>query len=133
MGIVGCMSVLSPQTPTTTAKRRSFRVNRVAILALGVIVVPFALTAMFNSYGALTEESAIRMAFATVGGQTVAILSGAAAFVITAMRRRNPAQLVLFFLIAVFIVLSALGIIAAASDLLLTRLDLIAETDLMNR
>lgn len=46
---------------------------------LGVIVMPLALSAALNSYGPLTEDGAIRMAFATVAGQTIAILSVIAA------------------------------------------------------
>ncbi|WP_349309841.1 hypothetical protein [Microbacterium sp. MM2322] len=53
----------------------------------GVVVVPLALIlSVFNSWGPLTEESAVRMAFAQVAGGPVAILS-ALAFVVLTIRR----------------------------------------------
>jgi hypothetical protein len=133
VGIVDCMSVLSHQEPAAVAARRRFRLNRIGILVLGAIIVPFILTAAFNSYGALSEESAVRMAFATVGGQTIAILSGISVVAITIRGRKSASEIALSVIIALIILASAMGMMAGAGDLLVERLDLVAETNLLNR
>lgn len=125
------MSVLS-QEQATVASRRRLRPNRVAILALGVFVVPLALSAALNSYGALTDESAIRMAFATVGGQTIAILSGILVVAITVVRRNSAMQIAVSVIISLFILLSAIATVSGAADLLIERLEIIARINLLN-
>lgn len=130
-GIVDPMSVLSQGQATVTA-RRGFRPNRVAILALGVFVVPLALTAILNSYGALTEESAIRMAFATVGGQTIAVLTGILVVAITVARRNSAAQIAVSVIISLCILLSAIATVSGAGDLLIERLEIVARISLLN-
>jgi len=99
---------------------------------VGVIIVPLALGLLLNSYGPLTSDSAIRMAFATVAGQSVAIGSALAVVVITLFRRRGLGEVALFVIIGVVITLGALNAMAEAGDMLLTRLDLVAQTNLLN-
>ena len=133
------MSAPTSQVQQTAPRSRELRPSRRGILLAGVLGVPLVLLLAFNSYGPLTEESALRMAFATVAGQTVAILSALAALAVTVARRRvTPAsdyrlQVILFAVIVAVVVLYASEILANAGDVLLSRLDLVAETDLLNR
>jgi hypothetical protein len=87
----------------------------------------------FNSYGALTVDGAIRMAFATVAGQTVAVVSALAALVLTVKRRYAWPAVVAFGIIATLISAAALLTIATAGETLLDRLEMIAEVDELNR
>lgn len=116
-----------------TSTRRSPALRPLAILLLGVVVVPIALSAALNSYGPLTEASAVRMAFATVAGQVVAILSAAVVVGVAVRRRRHPVEILVLSVVAVLVVVSAIAACGYAGDLLLSRLDLIAEVDLLNR
>ncbi|GAA1534692.1 hypothetical protein HD600_001732 [Microbacterium ginsengiterrae] len=115
------------------AMSRSVRLRPIAIMALGTIVLPLAIVAMFNSYGPLTEEGAIRMAFASVAGQVVAILSGIVAVGIAVQRRYSIPRIAILGTLTLVIVAVAVGVCTSAGDLLLSRLDLIAETDLLNQ
>ncbi len=117
----------------TDTRRRPSSLRPLAILLLGVVVIPIALSAAFNSYGALTEESAVRMAFATVAGQVFAILSAAVMVGIAVKRRRHPVEILVLSVVAVLVVVYAIAVCGNAGDLLLSRLDLIAEVDLLNR
>lgn len=115
------------------ATQRPLQLGPVAILLLGVLVVPVVLTAAFNSYGPLTEESAIRMAFATVAGQVIAVLTGIVTVGVAAKRRHNVMQIAILIAVAIAIVFNAVAMSMTAGDLLLSRLDLIAETNLLNQ
>jgi hypothetical protein len=119
------MSVTTPDVQPGDVARRPFRVSRVGVVFLGVIVVPVALGAILNSYGALTDSGAVRMAFATVAGQTIAILSAVAIVVITLLRRLGAAQIALVVVVAAVITVSAISIMSSASDVLLTRIYLV--------
>ena len=114
-------------------ERKSRRMSRATVLILGVLMIPAALSITMNSYGALTVDSALRMAFATVAGQTIAILSAIVAVVLTITRRYAWPAIAAVAIIALVITQFALGTIASAGDLLLVRLDLIAEVDELNR
>ncbi|TDN91484.1 hypothetical protein [Microbacterium sp. BK668] len=116
----------------TPLARKSRRISRTAVLLVGVVLIPMALTVAFNSYGALTVDGAIRMAFATVAGQTVAILSALACLVLTVKRRYAWPAVVAFAIITALITLGALGTIASAGDTLLNRLDIIADVERLN-
>ncbi|MBB2975704.1 hypothetical protein FHX49_001271 [Microbacterium endophyticum] len=120
-------------TEQPLGSRNPRRISRAAILIAGVIVIPLALTVALNSYGALTVDSAIRMAFATVAGQTVAILSAATALVLTVKRRYALPAIAAMTLIAAFVTITAIANMADAGELLLTRLDTIADVDKLNR
>lgn len=113
--------------------RRSRPVSRGTVLIVGVILIPIALNVALNSYGALTVDGAIRMAFATVAGQTVAVISALAALVLTVERRYAWPAVMAFGIIATLISAAALLTIATAGETLLDRLDMIAEVDELNR
>lgn len=106
--------------------------RRRLILIVCLFVIPIALSAALNSYGALTVESALRMHAATVAGQTIAILGAVAALVVTITRRRNVPGIVFFTLVLAVVIASALTAIEGAGTLLLGRFDIIAEVDLLN-
>lgn len=112
-------------TPPWWARRR-------LLLIACLWVVPFALSAVFNSYGPLTVESALRMAFATIAGQTIAIIGAAAALVVTIAYRRHVAGLVFFALVLVVVAAYAFTVMESAGATLLERLELIAEVDRLN-
>lgn len=118
---------------TAPTAKKSRGISRGGILVLEVVVIPFALSAALSSYGALTTESALRMAFATVAGQTIAIISAIVAVVLTVRRRYAWPAIMAFALIAAVITTWAVGSMASAGDLLLDRLELIAEVDVLNR
>ncbi|TFV82258.1 hypothetical protein E4V99_15215 [Microbacterium sp. dk485] len=124
-------------TPSTTeyvpAAKRRRRVGRGTVLILGVVVIPVVLGAALNSYGPLTEDTAIWMAFATVAGKTITILSAIIAVTLTIQRRYAWPAILGMVLIAALITTWAIGGMASAGDLLLERLDLVAEVDRLNR
>ncbi|MGX1696497.1 hypothetical protein ACWIBQ_14035 [Microbacterium keratanolyticum] len=122
------MSAPLVDTPRTTLR---FPVNRRMVLIIGAILIPFALSAIFNSYGPLTEETALRMAFAGVAGQTIAILS-AVAIVVMTIRRRLFVQLPVMAVIAALVIAAAVGTMTTQGTLLVQRLDRVAETALLN-
>lgn len=122
------MSAPLVDTPRTT---RRFAVNRRMVLIFGAILIPFAVSVIFNSYGPLTEETALRMAFAGVAGQTIAILS-AVAIVVMTIRRRLLVQLPVMVVIAALVIAAAVGTMTTQGTLLVQRLDRIAETALLN-
>lgn len=117
------------ETATRLGERR---VSRGLVLIAGVVLIPFALGLALNSYGALTAASAVRMAFATVAGQTIAILSAIVAVVLTITQKRSWQSLALMVVTATVISVSAIGNIGSAGDLLLVRLDTVAETNQLN-
>lgn len=102
------------------------RIRRRTILILGVLVIPVVLSLSLNSYGPLTEESALRMAAATVVGQTIAILSAITAVVLTIKRRQS---LVAITIIAALVIGASISSMNAAGETLITRLDRIAQID----
>lgn len=124
-----CPSMTAPATEAVTTRRHKLR--RRTVLLLGVLVIPAILNIALNSYGPLTVASALRMAFATIAGQTITILSAAAVVWMTFRRTRDVAPRVGIALIALIIVGLSLSTMATAGQLL-TRLDLIAEVDQLN-
>lgn len=90
-------------------------------------MLPVVIGVLTNSWGPLTEESAIRMAFGSVAGQTIAILSAIAAVVVTIAFRAPWASVVAIAVVAAFIIALALGNIGQAAELLQERLDTVAE------
>ena len=113
--------------------KRSWRVSRTVILIVGIILIPVALSIALNSYDALTVDGALRMAFATVAGQTIAILSAVTALILTVKRRYALPAIAAFVLIAAFVTIAAISNMANAGELLLTRLDIIADVDKLNQ
>ncbi len=123
------MSTVAVDAPVVSTMPRWW-LRRRFVLLMSVLVLPAALSALLNGYGPLTEESAMRMAFATVAGQTVAMLGALAAVVLTIVQRRRG--LVLFVLIGFVVIVNAVAAMGSAGELLLSRLDLIAETAALN-
>lgn len=115
-----------------SADRRPWRLSRGAILVLGVFVIPLALSAALNAYGALTLEGALRMAAATVAGQTIAVVCALGVVVLTVRRGFALPSTLAFALIAALVLANALASIGTAGELLLSRLDLLAEMDALN-
>ena len=111
-------------TPLAAPQVSRSRVSRGLVLIVGVILVPMALSIVFNSWGPLTAESAMRMAFATVAGQTIAILSVVVTLAMTALNRRWR-QLPLFLVIALLVFGAASASMGAAADTLTSRLTIV--------
>ena len=95
--------------------------------------MPTLLSIAFNSYGPLTDESAVRMAFASVAGATTAIVSAIAAVMITVVRRRRLGPIMGSILIALIVVTYSWGTLQSAEKTLLQRLENVAEVDLLNQ
>lgn len=112
--------------------RRRGGISRGAVLLAGVILLPIALNLAFNSYGALTVDGALRMAFAAVAGQTIAILSAITALVLTIKRRYAWPAIASFALITAVITASAFATIGAAGDTFLDRFTLIEQVEQLN-
>lgn len=112
---------------------RPRRISRGLVLVLGTFVIPFALNIAFNSYGPLTVDSALRMAFASVAGQIIAVLSAILAVVLTVRRRYAWPAIAAFVIIAAIITIWAIGNMVSAGDILLDRLALINELNELNR
>jgi hypothetical protein len=102
------------------------------VLVLGVLVIPFALGAVLNAYGALTVDGALQMFAAAVAGQTIAVLSAIAATVLAVKRHYALPALLAFVLITAVVALFAVGHIETAGDLLLSRLERAAEVVQLN-
>lgn len=79
-----------------------------------------------------TEASAFRMAAATVVGQTIAILSAIVVVVVTIKPGYGTVAVLTMTVIAVAVTVMAFDSIAGAGDLLLSRLQLVRETNLLN-
>lgn len=118
------------QAPTV---KQPYRISNTTILLLGVVVIPFALSAALNSYGPVTVDSALRMAASAVAGQTIAILSVVTATVIAIKRRYSVMTILATVLIAAVVTVFAVSTMATAGDLLLTRIDSVTEINTSNR
>ena len=108
-------------------------ISRLAVFILGVIVIPLLLNVALNNYGAHTAEGAVQMAFATVAGQTVTILSGITLVVLTVKRKYAIPAIIGTVVIAAAIAYGAVATMGGAAALLFTRLADIAEVDQLNR
>lgn len=122
--------VVTEQPAQTKAR---YRISRLGVFIAGVIVIPIVLSVATNSWGPLTVDSAMRMAFGAVAGQTIAILSAITIVVLTVTRRYAIATIVVVSIVAIVIIVNATSAMAHAGDMLLTQLDRIAEVDLLNR
>lgn len=113
------------QVEETAALRPRRRLSRGLILIAGVVLIPFALGLIFNSYHTVTEESAVRQAFALVAGQTIAMLTAHAVVVVTAMERRWR-ELPLFVVIALAVISSAVSSLTRTGERLVQLLSTVA-------
>ena len=103
--------------PDTTSRRKS---SAPVVLVGGVVVVPTLLTFVFNSWEAPDAEAFVRMAFASVAGATIAIVT-AVAVLISRIRERFSTVAV-FAVIAVVVVYYSVSAIDRAGVFLLTGL-----------
>ncbi|KQZ85565.1 hypothetical protein ASD56_04415 [Microbacterium sp. Root166] len=91
------------------------------ILVVGVMVVPFAITAIFMSYSAPDAADYVRMAFASVAGATIAIITVLGLLIHRIVRRSPLGTIAWFAFIAVLIGSWQLaGISSRVSSLLTT-------------
>jgi len=72
------------------------------------------------------------MAFATVAGQTIAIVTAVVVVVLSFVRRIASVSLSISVVVGIVVVLAALSNLSAASDLLQQRLELVATVDQLN-
>lgn len=116
----------------SSAPRTRWVIRRRAVLILSLFAIPFAISALLNSYGPLSAESAIRMAFATVAGQTIAIGGAVAALAITVVSRRSIPGVIFFAVITLVVSMYAFTVMGNAAELLLDRLELVEATARLN-
>ena len=100
--------------PDTTSRRK---LSAPVLLVGGVVVVPTLLTFVFNSWEAPDAEAFVRMAFASVAGATIAIVT-ALAVLISRIRERFSTVAV-FAVIAVVVIYYSLSAIDRAGAFLL--------------
>ncbi|WP_345752874.1 hypothetical protein [Microbacterium rhizophilus] len=93
------------------------------ILVLGVFFVPMAIAFALNSWDAPDAEAYVRMAFATVAGQTIAIATVLGLLVSRIIARADVATISTFAIIALVVTGLALSSIGSAGTQLLQRLD----------
>ncbi len=111
------------EAPEATATRKSFGWGPLILLA-GYAVAPIVLVIAFNSYSAPDDAAYVRMAFASVAGATIGLLSSAVAVIYTFRHSRARAVRLLMCLASAFLAWQATGALAHASELLLLRLSL---------
>ncbi|WP_232499292.1 hypothetical protein [Agromyces humatus] len=87
----------------------------------GVIVVPVLLAFAFNSYTAPDDAAFIRMAFAQVAGNTIAIATMLTLVILSVASRTKAATSTLVLSAAIVILVSA-GSLSNAADTLLQRI-----------
>ena len=130
--IVGSMSTVATDPRKTEPRKSLLWTSRSFIFVAGVFVIPWVLGLALNSWGPLTAESAIVMAFATVAGQTIAIVTAVVVVVLSFVRRIASVSLTISVVVGIVVVLAALSNMSAASDLLQQRLELVATVDQLN-
>ena len=94
------------------------------ILVMGVMVVPIAIGLAFNSYAAPDAAAYVRMAFATVAGSTIAIVTVIGLVIQRITRRSPPLDIAWFAVLAAVIISVQINLLTAAADVLLSRLGL---------
>jgi len=94
------------------------------VLLLGLLIVPVGLALLSAPAGAPADEDYVRMAFASVAGCTIGIVSVVGLLVDRIVRRASASTIALFAVIALVVAPWQLSGIAGASDLLLARLSL---------
>ena len=94
------------------------------ILVLGVMVIPLALVAIFNSYDAPDAAAYVRMAFAQVAGATIAIGTVVGLVAQRIIRRSSTGEVAWFAFIALIITAWQVSNLSRTADFLLTGLGL---------
>ena len=123
------MSTVASDPRKTEPRRSPYWTRRSFIFVAGVFVIPWLLGFALNSWGPLTAESAIVMAFATVAGQTIAIVTAVVVVVLSLARRSTSGSIAISIAVGFFVVLGAVSNMSAAGDLLQQRLELVATID----
>ncbi|WP_295779754.1 hypothetical protein [uncultured Microbacterium sp.] len=113
------------QVEQVVTRRPRRRPSRALILIAGVVLIPFVVALIFTSYHTVTEESAVRQAFALVAGQTIAMLTAIAVVTMTAVERRWR-ELPPFLVIAAAVISSAVGSLTRTGEQLLQLLSTVA-------
>ena len=93
-----------------------------ALLLLGVVVIPWTLALLFNSWDAPDAAAYVRMAFAAVAGSTIAIATVVGLLVDRIIRRAPLSTISAFAVIALVVVLLQVGAISGAARNLLSGL-----------
>jgi len=94
------------------------------ILLVGIVVVPIGLALLTTGSEAPDDDAYVRMAFASVAGATIAIITVLGLLADRIVRRASASTIAIFTVIAVVVVPWQLGAVSGAGDLLLTRLSL---------
>lgn len=92
------------------------------VLVVGVLLVPMALTVVFNSWTPPDAHDFVRTAFAQVAGAVVAMTTAVGLVIHRAVRRRPVGETVWFGAIATVIVAWQVSNLSFAADMLLQRL-----------
>ena len=127
------MSAIATDQRSAVQPKAAVWKSRSFIFVVGVFVLPSVLGLAFNSWGPLTSASAIAMAFATVAGHTIAVVSAVTVVFLSFARRSGGASVAMSLVIAAFVVLFALSNVSLAGDLLQQRLELVSSVDELNR
>ena len=94
------------------------------ILLGGLVIVPIGLALLTTGYEAPDDAAYVRMAFASVAGATVAIITVLGLLVDRIVRRAGLSTIAIFAVIALVVVPWQLSAVSRTADLLLTRLAL---------
>lgn len=93
------------------------------VLTGGVFVIPILLGLLFNSWSTPDAAAYVRMAFASVAGGTIAIVTVVGLLVHRVARQAPASTIAILGVIAVFVTLASVQGIASAADLLVLRLN----------
>ncbi len=114
---------MGTETAEAIATRKRFGWGPLILLA-GHLLIPITLAIAFNSYGRPDDAAFVRMAFATVAGCTIGILSSVVAVVVTFRHAQARVVRTLVGFGAGLLAMQAIGVLSIASDQLLQRLGL---------
>lgn len=103
-------------------RARAWRLNTPGILLLGAVIVPSLLTIITNSYGEPDAAAYVRMAFGSVAGATIAIVTLVGLLVLRIVRGADRKMTVFYAVLALAGVWFELNVISLTADLLVQRL-----------
>lgn len=116
------MIPMTTTAPPAARRARLYPLRPLGILLVGVILVPAAITLLTNSWDAPGSADYVRMAFGTVAGQTIAILTALAVLVVSLVRRIAIGAILANAFVALIVIVLAAGNIARAGHMLLVAL-----------
>ena len=94
------------------------------LILVGVVVIPWSLALLSNSRGAPDDAAFVRMAFASVAGATIAIVTVVGLFLDRLVRRAAGSTIVTLGVLAVVVTLVQIQALVGAGNTLLQRLGL---------